>query len=196
MTIPVVIEKRTTCAPPTVFLMEADLARHIGEGSVSVVMEENIVTPERAEQVIPSIVVIVAYAYARLPPRPSEARLFRDVCEGTVTVVLEKMRGGLFPGSPVRVQPASIREIDVEPSVIIVVKECDAAAFRLNNDALMVDTSPDIGDVQPGLSRNIDELNRRFRGSRHSSFDSRSFVPRPQRSRQPVQQRTAKHEKR
>src|SRR5208337_3208872 len=105
MTIPVVIEKRATCAPPTVLLVEAGLACHIAKGSVSVVMEENVVTPERAEQVIPAIVVVVAHAHARLPSGPSKSGLLRHVREGAVAIVLEKMRGGFFPRGPVRIEP-------------------------------------------------------------------------------------------
>ena len=146
MTVPVVIEKRAARAPPPVLLAEASFTRDIGKSSVSVVMEENVVTPERAEQVIPAIVVVVANAHAGLPSGSSKSGLLGDVGESAVAIVLEEMRGGLFSGGPVRVEPASIGEIDVEPSIIVIVKEGDAAAFRLDDDALLVDASPDIGE--------------------------------------------------
>src|ERR1700758_2076415 len=105
------------------------------------------------------------------------------------------MRGGLLPRSPVRVEPASIGEIDVEPSVIVIIKEGDAAAFRLDDDSFLVDASPDIGDVQARLLCYIDKLNRRVRRSRHGRFNVRNTIPFPERSGQRVQQSTAKHEK-
>ena len=41
--------------------------RDIGKRAVSIVMEENVVSPEAAEQVVPSIIVVVADADAGLP---------------------------------------------------------------------------------------------------------------------------------
>ncbi len=195
MAVPVVIEKSAACAPPSVLLVEASLARHIGKGSVSVVMEENVATPERAEQVVPAIVVVVAHAHAGLPSGPPKSGLLGHVGEGAVAIVLEKMRGGLFPCGPVRVEPVSIGQIDVEPSVIVIVEEGDAAAFRLDDDALLVDASPDIGNIQACLLCNVDELNGRGRRSRHRGFNARSSAPCPERSCQPVEQGTAEHEK-
>ena len=94
-------------------------------------------TPERAEQVIPAIIVVVAYAHAGLPSAASESRLLGHVGECAVAIVLEKMRGGCFAGGPVRVEPVSIGQIDVEPSVIVIVKEGDAAALRLDDDSFL-----------------------------------------------------------
>ena len=76
MPIPVIIEKSTTGAPAAFLLVEAGLAGNVGEGAISVVMEENVMSPEAAKEVIPSIVVVVAHADAGLPSESSESRFF------------------------------------------------------------------------------------------------------------------------
>src|SRR5579863_5869064 len=106
------------------------------------------------------------------------------------------MCGRLFSGRPVRIEAVSVGEIDVEPSVIVIVKKGNAAAFCLDNDSFLIDASPDIGNVQASLLCNIDELNRRRWRSRYCSLKLRSSIPCPERSRQPVKQRSAKYEQR
>ena len=49
MAVPVVIEKSTACAPADLLLVEAGFVRHIGKRAVSVVVEENVVSPETAK---------------------------------------------------------------------------------------------------------------------------------------------------
>ena len=67
MAVPVVIEKGTAGAPAILLLVQACLASDIGERPVSVVVEEDVVAPETAEEIIPAVVVIVANADAGLP---------------------------------------------------------------------------------------------------------------------------------
>ena len=70
-----------------------------------------------------------------------------------------------FAGRPVRIEAAAVGEIDVEPSVVVVVEKGDAAALGLDDDALVFDAAPDIRNVQAGLLCHIDELDgRRWRG--------------------------------
>src|ERR1700745_2554604 len=98
MAVAVVIKKRAARPPAAVFLIKPRLARDIRESSVSVVMEENVATPEGAEQVIPSIVVVVAHANARLPTGSSEPGFLSHVGEGAVAIVFKKVRGRLLAG--------------------------------------------------------------------------------------------------
>ena len=73
MAIPIVIEKSTAGAPAILLLVQAGLARDIGEGTVSVVVKEDVVSPEAAEEIVPAVVVIVANADACLPSGASES---------------------------------------------------------------------------------------------------------------------------
>ena len=73
MAVPVVIEKGTAGAPAILLLVKACLPSDIGKRAVSVVVEENVVAPEAAEQVIPAVVVVVANADAGLPSGASQS---------------------------------------------------------------------------------------------------------------------------
>ena len=68
----VVVEKGAAGAPANVFLIEPGLLRDIGKCAIAVVMEEDVVSPEAAEQIVPSVVVVVADADAGLPARPRQ----------------------------------------------------------------------------------------------------------------------------
>src|SRR6476646_2892302 len=87
-TIPVIIQKVAPCSPSYPFMVEAGLTGNIRESAVSVVVEKNVVTPERTKQVVPSIVVEVAHAHTGLPASPSQPRRFRYVFESAVSIVL------------------------------------------------------------------------------------------------------------
>src|SRR4029077_16472479 len=67
MSIAVVVEECATRAPANLFVVEAGFASHIADGAVSIVVEQDVVAPETAEEVIPAIVVVIADANTRLP---------------------------------------------------------------------------------------------------------------------------------
>ena len=61
---------------------------HIGKRAVAVVVEQNVVAPEAAEQIVPAVVVVVAHADAGLPTGARQARFFGDVGKRAVAIVL------------------------------------------------------------------------------------------------------------
>ena len=67
VTVPVVIEKGTARAPTNLLLPETGFARNIRKSSISIVVEEDVMPPEGAKQVVPSIIVVVADTDAGLP---------------------------------------------------------------------------------------------------------------------------------
>src|ERR1039457_1388421 len=106
------------------------------------------------------------------------------------------MRGRLFSRGPMRVKPTSIGEINVEPTIIVVIEKSQAASFGFNDDPLAIDTAPDIGHIQPGTFCHIDELDRRGCGTRYGRSNDGSIAPFPKRSRQRIEQGAAEHEER
>ena len=72
------------------------------------------------------------------------------------------MRGGRLSCGPLLVEARSVGQIDIEPSVLIVIEESDAATLRLDDVALVVHASPDVWDGESGFSGYVHELNRRF----------------------------------
>ena len=99
MTVAVVVEERAARSPASFFLVQAGFARGIGECAVSIVMEEDVAPPERAEQVVPSVVVVVAYANAGLPAGAANSGLLSDVSECAVAIVFIQVGGGYLAGA-------------------------------------------------------------------------------------------------
>jgi len=97
--VPVVIEECAACAPAALFLRKAGLPGNIGKGSVSVVMKQNVMPPKCAEQIVPSIVVVIANANAGLPAGASQSRLICNIGKCAVAVVLVQMSGWFFSGA-------------------------------------------------------------------------------------------------
>ncbi len=77
VTVPVVVEESTACAPANLLLIKAGFVSDIGKRAISVVAEKNVVSPETAKQIIPSIVVVVANADAGLPTGTRPIPIFR-----------------------------------------------------------------------------------------------------------------------
>src|SRR6266704_1847201 len=154
----VVIEPGTAGAPADLFVVDAGFAGDIGKGAVAVVVKEDVVSPEAAEEVVPAVVVVVADANAGLPAGAGEAGFFGDVGEGAVAIVFVKMGGWGFAGGPVGIEASSIGEIDVQPAVMVVVEKGKAAALGFNNVFFVIEAAPNIGGGQAGFASDVDEL--------------------------------------
>src|SRR5690242_17635653 len=105
------------------------------------------------------------------------------------------MRCRRIARSPVGVNTCSVGEIDVEPTVVVVIKKCDPASFRLEDVALMIHAAPHVGNIQSSVTRDIDKGYRR--GRRRVRYTDRYAVsPSPQWGVQRVQKSAAEHHKR
>src|SRR5262249_25849026 len=119
-------------------------------------MEQNVAPPERAEQVIPSVVVVVAHTHAGLPTGAADSRLLSYVCEGAVAIVLVQMSRGYLPFAPVSIQPIAVRQIDIDPSVVVIVEKSNPAAFGFDDEPLVLNSTPNIGDVEAGSAGHVE----------------------------------------
>ena len=143
--VPVVIEKRTTGAPANLRLAQPGLMRDIGKRAISVVTKKNVVSPETAKQVVPPIVVVVADTDAGLPAGAAQSRFLRDIGKRAIAIVLVQMRNRRLSRRPMGIEPVSIRKVDVQPAVVVIVKERQPASLGLNDGPLVVDAAPHIG---------------------------------------------------
>ncbi len=64
-----------------------------------------------------------------------------------------------------RIQPISIGEIDVQPSIMVIVEKRQPASFGLNDGSFVIYTAPHVGTGQPGFLRHIHKLHRRVVGA-------------------------------
>ncbi len=81
-----------------------------------------------------------------------------------------------------RVEPISIGEVDVQPSVMVIVEKGQSASLGLNDGPFMVDAAPHIGNGEPGLLGHIHKLDRRCRGRSNRSLQQIRVPPSPERS--------------
>ena len=89
------------------------------------------------------------------------------------------MRSGLLPTRPIRVEAISIGEIDVKPSILVVVEKGSAAPLGFDNDSLVVDAAPYIGNCQTGLLGHIHKLHCGLRSILLRCFQDQRGPPFP-----------------
>ena len=118
-------------------------------------------SPETAEQIVPAVVVKVADADACLPSRASNTRLLGDVGERAVAIVLVELRRGSGARRPVGVQARAVAQVNVQPAVIVVIEKSKAAALGFDDERLVFDATPHIGNSQSRLPSYVYEGDRR-----------------------------------
>ena len=179
VTVPVIIEKGTPRAPANLCLVEAGFMGDVGKRAVSVVAKKNVVSPEAAEQIIPSVVVVIAYANPRLPTGTRQARFLADIGESAVAVVFVQMRDRCFSRRPMRIELIAIGEVDVEPAVVVKIKKGKPAPLSLDDGPLVVHAAPHVGAGETCLLGHIHILDRRRCRSRDRGLKETWFSPPP-----------------
>jgi len=110
---------------------QAGLLRHIGERAVAVIAVQRVVAPVGDEQVGVAVVVVVRGGDALRPTRALQPGLLRDVGERAVLVVAVQPVGRL--GGRV-LEARAGRDEDVQPAVVVVVDERNAAGGRFGDE--------------------------------------------------------------
>jgi hypothetical protein len=109
---------------------QAGLFGDVGELSVAVIVIQDRAAVRGDKQVGKTVVVIVAHGYAHAESAAGYAGFFGHIGEGSVTVVLVKrVADGLL--GLVEIGRAAIHQIDIHPSVVVVIQECNARAHGL-----------------------------------------------------------------
>src|ERR1035438_1942959 len=120
------------------------LMSYIGKGTVSVVMKEDVMSPETAKQIVPSIIVVIAHTDAGLPACAPQPGLLRDIGKRAVAIVLVKMRCRRLACRPMRVEPIAVGEVDIEPAVMVEGEEGQPASLGLNDGPLVLNAAPHV----------------------------------------------------
>ena len=136
---------------------------NIQERSIAVVTIKGILPIVGDEQIVITVVVVVADA-TRLSPTGAdfETRTLRHIGERSVAVVLEQMTMRFFALGEAFEAP-SIYEEHVEPAVVIVVVEAESAARRFQQILVLPDTAVDSFDVEPRTFDDIHEADTEWR---------------------------------
>ena len=128
--IPVIVQKATTRTPAIRRSGNASLFGDIRECAIAVVVIEHILSEIGNEKIVEAIVIVISNAACLTPSRTSESSLPGDIREGSIAIVMKQIAGGLTISS-CGIQAGSVDEEDIEPAVIVVVKERHASAHFL-----------------------------------------------------------------
>ena len=150
MAVFVVVEKSAAGVPAQAILQQAGLFGDVGEGAVAVVAEQRVLAVVADEEIVPAVVVVVAHAAGLAPAGAGEAGLEGDVGKRAVAIVLEEMADRLLAFGKAFEAPA-VDEEDVDPVVLVVVKEGGAAAGGFKQVFVAVLAAEDGLDVEAGL---------------------------------------------
>ena len=156
----VVVEPRAAGAPANFFVVDTRFSRDVAKCSVAIVVKQNVVAPEAAEEIVPAVVVVVAHADSGLPAGAGESGFFGDVGERSVAIVFVQVRRRSFARGPVRVEARSVRQIDIEPAVVVVIEKGETAAFGFDDVVLVIDAAPNVRGIEAGFLGHVNENDR------------------------------------
>src|SRR6266478_4627455 len=96
MAVAIVINKGASSSPSFAGTSHAGLITHVGERAIPIVVIQNILSVIGDVEVVPAVIVVVAYANALAPSGVCQPRFFRDVAECAVMILAIQMVRGSF----------------------------------------------------------------------------------------------------
>jgi len=156
MAVAIVIHEGAAGVPALASAGDAGFFADVGESAVAVVVVENIFAEVGDEEIVETVVVVVADADGLSPAGMGEAGFGGDIGEGAVAIIFEEMRGGLLAGGET-FEAGSIDEKNVEPAVVVVIVEGDAAACGLEEIFIFVLAAEDGFGVEAGFAGDVEE---------------------------------------
>src|ERR1700676_5180436 len=88
VSVSVVIEKAASSAPAHLVVQETSSFRHIRKSAVTIVAVKNVLPEVSAENIFKTVAIVVPDAHAASPASRMQPRLFRNVGERPVAIVL------------------------------------------------------------------------------------------------------------
>src|SRR5258708_40249132 len=104
MAIAIVIQKCAAGPPAIFFIVHAGVLGYVGKSAVAVIVKQNVVAPETAEEIVPAVIVVIADAHAGLPAGTRESRFVGDVGEAAIGIISVEMRSWRFSLVPFGVE--------------------------------------------------------------------------------------------
>src|SRR5580658_3920192 len=140
-------------------LEEAGAFGDVGEGAIAVVVVEDVLPVVGDEEIVVAIVIVVADAAGLSPASADvEAGTFGDIGESAVAIIFEEAAVGFFAlGESLEAPP--VHKEDVEPAIVVVVIEGEAAASGFEKIFVFTDAAEDGFDVEARAFDDIDEGN-------------------------------------
>ena len=167
----VVVEEGAAGVPAGFRLEEASFGSDVGEGTVAVVAVEDVLTVVTDEEIVPTVVVVVADTAALSPSAACKTGFSSNVGESTIPIVLEEMRDGfLVLGKAF--ETGTVDEKDIDPVIVVIVEESYSAACGFEQVSVLVLTPIDSFGIEAGLAGDVDEADAKRSASdrRGSTF--------------------------
>ncbi len=141
--------------------MEPGLVGHIGEGAIAIVAKERVLPVVADEEIVPAVVVVVADAASLSPSAARQAGFDGDIGEGAVAIIFEEVADRLLPLGEA-FQSRAIDQEDIEPVILVVVIESDAAAGGFEQVLVLVFAAVDGLGVEAGLAAHVGEAHAQW----------------------------------
>jgi len=168
MAVAIVVHEGTAGVPALAGGGDAGFFADVGEGAVAIVVIENIFAEVGDEEIVETVVVVIADADALSPAGVREAGFGGDIGESAVAIIFEEMRGGLLAGGEA-FEARAVDEKNVEPAVVVVVVEGDAAAGGFEEIFVFVLAAEDGFGVEAGFAGNVEEGDAEIGGGSRDS---------------------------
>ena len=152
----VIIKESAARSPPARAARYARFRRNVGERPVAIVVVQDVVPPVGHEEVFKPVVIVISDANALTPTVADQAGFIRHVGEGPVAVIVEEMVRGLLTGGKAR-EPRSVDQKNIQPAVVIVIEEGDAAARSLEDVSLALLSPEIVSNPKPCAPADITE---------------------------------------
>src|SRR5271156_441366 len=110
---------------------------NVGKGAVVIIVVEAVLAEIRNVDVGPAIVIVIANHGAKAPALVGDSGLVGDVGKGAVVIVVEQHGPRWSFLALQRGKRGPVHQIDVEPSVIVIVEKSNARSGRLENRVLL-----------------------------------------------------------
>ena len=169
MAVAIVVDKSAAGVPALAISGDARIFADVGEGAITVVVVENTFAEVSDEKIVETVVIVVSDTNSLSPTGVEQAGFGGDVGESAIAIVFEEMRRGLLASRKTFEAPA-VDEKNVQPAVVVVIIESDAAAGGFEKVFVFVLATEDSFYIQAGLTPDVQEGNteivsRRSNGS-------------------------------
>src|SRR5271155_372146 len=159
MPVPIVVKKTTARSPAWLFvpliIPKSGSLGDIGKRSISVVAIQPVLPEVSTEDVLESVVVVVADAHAGRPSHGLQPSLLGDIRKSTIAIVLVK---AVRRFRRISSQPRARQQKNVHPTVVVVVDEGTSTTDRFQNIFLAINTAVYHRSMQTGCCGDVHKM--------------------------------------
>ena len=173
---PVMIEVSPGRASGPATESDASFFGHIGERAVMMVVIKTVSAEIGDVDVRPPVVIVITYGYAEAPAFIGYACMIGGVGECAIVIIVKQHRSGRGFLSFLRGKRGAVEQVDVEPSVIVVIQQSDARTGSFKKGGLLWTSGAVMKLLETGLLGSVGEHRGRAVHEAASSDGTRQGV--------------------